>query len=174
MSILGSIDRDLVLEDMFTRTFKTDVFVACFDAGLEKWKRKNTNVRIIAHSFKFQFEHFSRSYPWGTHCCAACLKGTAVGRCGQAPRPRPLPASPTRSVELQGSPWPDWQWDREGFAAWSPYGFFSLGQMRSVRGRLLAHPGSWGKEKTGGSCRVFVCRGEQGYYTYEVYIYTYI
>lgn len=36
MSILGSIGRNLVLEDMFTRSFKTDVFVACFDAGLEK------------------------------------------------------------------------------------------------------------------------------------------
>lgn len=141
-----------------------------------KGKRENTNVRIIAHSFKSFNLNISAALTHGALTVVlpvwrAQLSG-GVAKLHGPGLSQPLP--PTHSVELQSSPWPIWQWAREGFAAWNPYGFFSLGQMRSVRGRLLAHPGSWSKEKTGGSCRVFVCRGEQGYYTYEVYIYTYI
>lgn len=135
---------------------------------------KNTNVRIIAHSFKSFHLNISVAPPRGALTVCCLFEGHSCREAWPSSVAPPLPASPTRSVELQGSPWPTWQWDQAGFAAWSPYGCFSLGQRRWARGRLLAHPGSRSEEKTGGSCRVFVCRGEQGYYTYEVYIYTYM
>ena len=80
------------------------VFVSCFNAGLEEWTMKNTNVRIIAHSFKSFHLNISVAPPHGalTVCCLF------EGRSCREPWPNSMApallASPTRSMSSRVRP----------------------------------------------------------------------
>ena len=145
---------------------------------IQKWKTKQRSQDHSSFFQKFRSQHPSRSHPLGAHCSVACLKGHSRQEARPASSGSPGLSHPT-ALNSRVLCWvlcslPSGQAGHRTeicFAAWSPYGCFSLDQMRSARAKLLTHPGSRNKEKTGGS----LCAGENRVtiHTRCIYIHTY-